>query len=125
MTEYNVAKKHIYDNAQVFDNARVSGNTLVSGKTQVSGNARVSDNALVSGHARVYGILRSDNYCFVFVPCNDGQNRVIAGCRYFTMPEARAHWDCDEYNKQNLRAETVASLNCLEILSAVKPEGAV
>jgi hypothetical protein len=37
--------------------------------------------------------MRADGYCFVAVPCADGHKRVIAGCRYFTRDEARAHWN--------------------------------
>ena len=71
----------VFDKAQVFDNARVSGNALVFGDARVSGNARI------------YGIMRSDDYCFVAVPCADGEKRIIAGCRYFTLAEAKKHWN--------------------------------
>ena len=108
---YNVVGKHILGNARVFDNAGVSGSA------QVSGNARVS------GSARVYGIMRSDGYCFIYVPCADDKWRVIAGCRYFTMDEARSHWGSPDYRDAKLATETLVILDCLEKLRAVKSEG--
>lgn len=49
----------------------------------------------VSGDARVFGKLlvatRSDGYLFLIARTVDGA-RIIAGCRYFTFDEARAHW---------------------------------
>jgi hypothetical protein len=86
----------------VSGNAKVSGTALVYGTALVFGNAQVYDTAEVSGNALVYGnaqisksftaIVRSDGYTFIYVPCADGIKRIIAGCRYFTMEEARAHW---------------------------------
>jgi hypothetical protein len=74
----------------------VSGNALVYDNAQVSDNAQVFDNAKVFGNAQISksftAIVRSDGYTFIYVPCADGIKRIIAGCRYFTMEEARAHW---------------------------------
>ena len=80
----------VYHDARVYGDARVSGNAWVYANAWVYGNAQVRGDARVSG--RVYGIMRSDEYCFVAVPCADGINRVIAGCRYFTEAQAREHW---------------------------------
>jgi hypothetical protein len=91
----------------------------------IADNSQVSGNANVSSNAWVYGIMRSDGYCFVYVPCSDGVMRVIAGCRYFTMKEARQHWGSKDYPYPNLARETLVILDCLEALSKVKPEGAV
>jgi hypothetical protein len=124
-------KARVYGNAQVsgdarvYGKARVYGDAWVSGYARVYGNAQVSGDARVYGKARVYGILRSDGHVFAYVPCADGLARVIAGCRYFTMPEAIAHWDRDDYRDQNLRAETMVILDCLVRLAAVKPGNAV
>ena len=65
----------------------------VNGGGWVQSTAHVSDSARVSGNAQVYGILRSDGYCFIAVPCAGGKKRVIAGCRYFTLAEAKKHWN--------------------------------
>ena len=35
---------------------------------------------------------RSDGHCFMLFDCVDGRPRVLAGCRWFTLPEAREHW---------------------------------
>ena len=124
----------VYNNAWVSGDAQVSGNAQVSGKARVSGDATVSDNALVygnarvsgdavvSGDARVYGLMRSDGYCFTYLPCTDGEWRVIAGCRYFTMAEAREHWQKTRSGTA-LGNETMVILACLELLRAVKPKG--
>ena len=106
----NIKGKHIIEDAQV------------SGKARVSGRARVSGNALVSGTACIYGIMRSDGHCFTYLPCADGNWRVIAGCRYFTMQEARVHWERTRGGTP-LGAETMVILDCLEKLRAVKPDG--
>ena len=104
----------VFGNAKVYGNAWVSGDAKVFSDAKVYGNARVSDSAIVYGDARVFGnawvygdakvfgnaqisksftaIVRSDGYTFIYVPCADGIKRIIAGCRYFTMEEARAHW---------------------------------
>jgi len=118
----------VYGNALVYNNALVYGNAKVYGDAEVSGNAKVYDNALVYGDAEVYGntlvcgdakidkipvrISRSDGYDFILVPCADGIDRVIAGCRYFTLEEAKKHWNEDHPKYQ----ETNAILTCLKIL---------
>ena len=83
------------ENLQVYGDAWVYGNARVSGNAQVYGNARVSGNALVYGNARVETVnitaTRTDGYTFLVAPTPDGP-RIIAGCRYFTFKEAKAHW---------------------------------
>ena len=65
----------------------------------------VADTAEVAGDARVYGIMRSDGYCFIAVPCADGEKRVLAGCHYFTLAEAKKHW-----NKKHQYYKEVAAI---------------
>jgi tetrahydrodipicolinate N-succinyltransferase len=114
----------VYGNAEVYGHAEVYGNAEVYGKARVSGYAVVSENARVSGCASVTGIHRSDGYTFSYVPDADGVMRVIAGCRYFTMQEARKHW-AETRGGTTLGDETMAILDALEALSKVKPEGCV
>lgn len=121
--EFNVTGKHVLENATVWGDAAVSGNARVLGNARVWGDAQVWGDARVSGDARIYGIIRSDGYCFVYVPCEDGEWRVIAGCRYFTMAEARTHWMDPNYRDAKLAHETLVILECLEKLRVVKPEG--
>ena len=125
---YGTALSVVSGNARVSGDARVSGNAQVSGNARVYGNARVSGdawvygdaciygNAKVFGNARVYGINRSDGYTFVYVSCADGPHRVIAGCRYFTMQEAREHWGPEH----QMHAETYVILDALEELSKLR-----
>lgn len=129
----------VYENARVSGDAQVFGSALVSGdalvfgtawvfeSARVSGDARISEDAWVCGearvfgNARVYGIRRSDGFRFCYVSCSDGNHRVIAGCRYFTMPEAREHWG----TKHPKHEETSVILDALEGLSKVREEGCV
>lgn len=75
----------------------------------------------VSGDARVSGFfplaLRSDNYTFVLVPTSDGQARIIAGCRYFTLPEYWAH--VETYKDAAKQRETLLILDFLESQAAL------
>lgn len=82
----------VYDKAWVSDDARVYGKALVHGQAGVYGKAWVYGDARVYGKTWVYGVMRSDGHCFTAVRCADGKKRVIAGCRYFTLAEAREHW---------------------------------
>ena len=106
------------------DNAWISDNAQVNGNARVSNNARVNGNAQVNSNARVYGINRSDRYCFCYVPDKDGVFRVIAGCRYFTMAEAREHW-ANTRGGTPLGDETMCILDAIEALHKVKPAGCV
>ena len=84
--------------------------------SQVSGNAWVYGNAWVSG-VNLIGT-RSDGYAFLVAPTPEGP-RIIAGCRYFTFKEARAHWKStrggtklgDESLALVKHLETMAKLN--------------
>lgn len=42
--------------------------------------------------------LRSDGHSFQLIDCADGEFRVMAGCRWFTLPQAWKHW---EYTRRN------------------------
>jgi len=65
--------------------------------------------------------MRSDGFSFCYVSCADREHRVIAGCRYFTMPEAREHWGTEHPKHE----ETCVILDALERLSKVREEGCV
>ena len=81
----------VYGDAWVYDNARVSGNAWVYGNARVYGNAWVYGDARVS--TRICVATRSDGHTFLVTPTNrDCAPVIIAGCRYFTFAEARAHW---------------------------------
>jgi hypothetical protein len=65
----------------------------------VYGYARVYGDAVVYGTARVSitppRVSRSDGHDFILVQCDNGEIRVIAGCRCFTFEEAYRHWNED------------------------------
>lgn len=42
--------------------------------------------------------LRSDGYSFQLIDCADGKWRVLAGCRWLTLPEAWKHWETSRRN---------------------------
>ena len=110
--------------AKLIGRARVTSYAEISGDALVSGNAVINNTARVSNNACVYGVNRSDGHTFCYVPDKDGTMRVIAGCRYFTMEEAREHWQ-KKRGGIPLGAETMAILDFLEALSKIKPEGCV
>ena len=107
----------ISDDVRVCDNAIVSGNAVICDNVQVRNKSVVTGNAVVSGNIQLNGHLvdqpfisvrRSDQYDFCFV---DG--KILAGCRNFSVEEAYAHWDSDNYRNQQLRKETVKILDFL------------
>ena len=87
-SEANLAQ--VYGNAWVYSDARVSGDARVYGDAWVFGDAQVFGNARVS--RSIICATRSDGYTFTLALMGDNTLRVIAGCRFFDMTEARAHW---------------------------------
>jgi len=123
-------------NAQVFGSAEVRGYAIVFGHAKVFGCAEVFGNAKVDGcaevrgcarvrgNAKVYGIKRSDGHTFSYVPDEDGAMRVIAGCRYVTMEEARVHWE-ETRGGTPLGDETMSILEALTVLTKTAPNGCI
>jgi hypothetical protein len=60
---------------------------------------------------------RSDNYTFLVAPTPDGP-RIIAGCRYFTFDEARAHW-AETRGGTQLGNESLALVDHLERMAVL------
>ena len=75
----------------------------------------------------IAGASRSDGYRFLLVRHKDGSVHLQAGCRRFTLPEARAHWQSTRAGTP-LGDETFAILDHLERVAVIrgwiKPEGA-
>jgi Pentapeptide repeats (8 copies) len=68
----------------------------------------------------IWGPVRSDNYAFFLQRLTqDSEPMVKAGCRYFTIPEARLHWQTTRGGTP-LGVETFAILDCLEALAAAR-----
>lgn len=53
---------------------------------------------------------RSDGYTFRLMDCSDGEWRVMAGCRWFTMPDDYNHWSTSRGGTR-LGAETLDILD--------------
>jgi len=106
-TAYVAAGAYVASDARVYDAAHVYGSARVSGSAHVYGSAHVS--------RPLTQIVRTDGYTFLWAPCEDGERRVIAGCRYFTMTEARQHWGPDHDH----HAETAIILDTLERFAAL------
>lgn len=52
----------------------------------------------LGGRGAIAAALRSDGYSFQLMDCADGKWRVLAGCRWFTLPEAWKHWETSRRN---------------------------
>ncbi len=75
------------------------------------------EGATVRAGARSPTITRSDGYVFAIMASPRGP-LVTAGCRAFTLPEARAHWMATRGGTR-VGAETFAILDCLERVFAI------
>ena len=98
---------HAHGDSRVCGTARIHGNSEVSGRALISGDGRLSGNVHVCGSARVSGgvVLSGLHYTpdavVLFGSC-DMYSRIVcqvddvayigAGCRWFTLAEARRHW---------------------------------
>ena len=71
--------------------------------------------ANLSGANRIIGPQRSDGYLFTY--CTETRS-VFAGCRKMTVGEYRLH--CANYGDESKRRETMAILDCLELLAAAR-----
>lgn len=123
----------IYGNAWIYGDARISGNAQIYGGAWISGNAQIYGNAWIygiariSGHAWIYGdariykvnveATRTDGYTFTVAPTPNGP-RVIAGCRYLTFKEAKAHWKASRSGTK-LGDETMSILKHLETMAKI------
>ena len=126
------AHRHSNGRGWVADTAYVKASAYVGGNARVFGLARVSESARIFGLAHVfgsacvdeyvYGIRRSDGHIFIYVRCADGQRRILAGCRYFTMPEARKHWKKTR-DGTPLGQETMMILDLLELQLSTRKLG--
>jgi hypothetical protein len=62
---------------------------------------------------------RTDGYTFVITQCADDVPRIIAGRRYFTIAEARAHWT-KRPGEKALREESIALVDHLERMATIQ-----
>lgn len=97
--------------------SQVSGNAWISVNAQVSGDAQVSGNAQV--YAPIICATRTDGYTFCAAHDQHYIVRIIAGCRYFTPTEARAHWSATRGGTK-LGDESLALIDHLERMAALQ-----
>ena len=111
----------IYGNAQIYGGAWISGNAQIYGNAWIYGIARISGHAWIYGDARIYKVnveaTRTDGYTFTVAPTPNGP-RVIAGCRYLTFKEAKAHWKASRSGTK-LGDETMSILKHLETMAKI------
>ena len=67
----------------------------------------------------IQGATRSDGYAFMLTNYKDEGVRVKAGCRNFTLVEARKHWK-DTRKGTPLGNETFAILDCMETMAKAR-----
>ena len=67
--------------------------------------------AKLRGAHVIYCGQRSDGYQFFIHATAKGQPMLIAGCRYFALADARAHWDATRPKGQRLGDESRALLD--------------
>jgi hypothetical protein len=86
--------------SDIFHFAKIYGYATIS-KVKAGDYARVCGsvslhNITIRNTEYVYDIVfsatRSDGYIFYIFKDIDGEYRISAGCRYFTIPEAYKHW---------------------------------
>ena len=75
--------------------------------------------AYLSNQWIVQGAVRSDGYVFMLTNLKDEGVRLKAGCRNFTMAEARQHWKATR-DDTPLGTETFAILDCLEAMAKAR-----
>jgi len=117
-SEANIAQNGrawAHEHATVCAGGTIEGGTIWGGTIE---GGTIWDGTIEGGTIRggtinfVLTAQRSDGYMFVVNPTEDVL-RVTAGCRYFTFPEAREHWERTRGGTL-LGDETMAILDFLE-----------
>ena len=98
-------------------NLSVSGTAWVGGEAQVGGSARVFDSAWVTEIVTV--ATRSDGYTFLVTKDKNDKLVIIAGCRYFTIEQARQHWS-QTRGGTPLGDESLAIVDHLERMATIR-----
>lgn len=95
------------------------GHGPVPAHNHPNGGGWVADTADVSGDARVYGdawvpLSQTDHGYSVTANWVGEEWRIVAGCRNFTIAEARAHWGSPDYHTPRSGSRIVHMLDWLE-----------
>lgn len=117
--------KHRFTDAMLFEcelpaelaNSDASFQLGFAVKKAVKASANLTD-ANLTGANLIDGGQRSDGYRFVGW-VKDGALMILAGCRYFTLPEARAHW-VKTRGGTPLGDETMAILDHIEAVAVIR-----
>ena len=119
----------IYAGARVCGGARIHGEARVYGEAQIYGGAQIYGEAQIYGGAQIYGnariyapiicATRTDGYTFVVAHDQNYIVRIIAGCRYLTLDEARHHWTKTRGGTR-LGAESLALIDHLERMAKLQ-----
>lgn len=114
-TTRSTGNLYFTDDIIITDNVTIIGN----GYGYIGHSIRICDNARLEVGRQNYSgnyifkkdmvckypplsITRSDGYTFIILPDSKGIPHISAGCRYFTLPEARKHWNkSHEYYKES------------------------
>lgn len=108
----------VRDDVRIFGNASLKGSVcvrdecLIYGDAYIRGNQKLQYNVVIKEDYH-YSVTRTDGYDFMYLPCSDGKMRILAGCRYFTIEEARQHWSDPQYMPERRAKE---SLNIIDFL---------
>jgi len=74
--------------------ATLEGTTfLTTNLRQVNFMGSTFQKVRLGAEGAVAQAVRSDGHSFQLIDCADGKFRVMAGCRWFTLPEAWRHWE--------------------------------
>ena len=95
---------------------------------QIGGGAWLGDGAQIGSHARGVvadlGCEQSRSYARIAYWGSDGAIRISAGCRDFSLVEARAHWGAGYPGERRIGDEYLAILDLVERVSTgVVPNG--
>jgi uncharacterized protein YjbI with pentapeptide repeats len=70
--------------------------------------------ANLSGAKGFYLLTQTDHGYLVYATQRGSKWQIIAGCRYFSLTEARAHWGSDQYHTPSSGRRILACLDWLE-----------
>lgn len=107
----------LYGNSRMYDNSRMHGNSSMHDNSCMYGNSSMYGNSRMYGNAQLHWTITetpvtvntSDGYTMAY---NKENNKISAGCRYFTVDEAVQHWT-DTRGGTSLGEER---LKCIEAL---------
>ena len=96
--------------------AQIGSHALIGSHARIGSDARIESGALIeSGAHYIRAGRRLDGYAFD-AWCADGVITITAGCRTFSLDEARAHWGSPTYRDRALGEESLLFVEMTERL---------